>query len=73
MHDKLDSLYVFADYDEDAIYQETVCFINGLRDSHQTALMDLTYLGRGDYGEVDWSNAYKQLEGDMGDVSGDYF
>ena len=73
MHDKMDFLDVFAEYDEDAIYQETICFINGLRDSQQTALTDLSYLGWGDYGEVDWSNVYKPLEGDMGDLSGDYF
>ena len=71
MNDEVDALPVPAE-DGDAIYQETVVFINDLREDQQATLVALMYLGRGDYSEGEWSDAYNMAEGELTDHTGEY-
>jgi len=72
MDDEMDSLKVHDDCDDGAIYQEAVAFINDLREDQQATLVALMYLGRGDYSEEEWSDAYNLAEGELGDHTGEY-
>ena len=72
MDDEMDSLKVHDDCDDGAIYQEAVAFINHLREDQQATLVALMYLGRGDYSEEEWSDAYNLAEGELSDHTGEY-
>lgn len=72
MDDEMDSLKVHDDCDDGAIYQEAVAFINDLREDQQATLVALMYLGRGDYSEEEWSDAYNLAEGELSDHTGEY-
>ena len=72
MDDEMDSLKVHDDYDDGAIYQEAVAFINDLREDQQATLVALMYLGRGDYSEEEWSDAYNLAVGELSDHTGEY-
>ncbi|RUR12635.1 DUF3775 domain-containing protein [Legionella sp. km772] len=72
MNDEMDSLQVLADDGDDAIYQEVVSFINDLREDQQATLVALMYLGRGDYSEEEWVDAYHLAEDELSDHTGEY-
>lgn len=68
--DDMDSNYVLADYPDDAVYQETISFIDHLRPDQQATLVALFYLGREDYSE--WEDAYQFALQEMTDHTGQY-
>ena len=72
MVDDLDALHVLVDDEEDAIYQEAVQFINDLREDQQATLVALMYLGRGDYSEDEWPDAYQMAQDELTDHTGQY-
>lgn len=48
---------VLADYADDPVYEELESLIESLNEDEQIDLVALTWLGRGDYGADDWSEA----------------
>lgn len=70
--DDMDALYVLADYQDDAVYQDVVESINNLRVDQQITLVALMYLGRGDYSKAEWSEALGIAQQEITDHTGQY-
>jgi hypothetical protein len=70
--DDMDALHVLAEDEDDATYQETVEFINDLREDQQATLVALMYVGRGDFIAGEWDEAYKTALEEMTDHTGEY-
>jgi hypothetical protein len=68
--DDMDSMYVLADYQDDAVYQEVVEYVNNLRPDQQASLVALMYLGRGDYDE--WHDAMTFAQEELPEHTGEY-
>ncbi|CEG56542.1 DUF3775 domain-containing protein [Legionella fallonii] len=68
----MDSLYVLADYQNDPVYEETVDFIDNLRPDQQATLVALMYLGRGDYSEKEWNEAFDFAQDELTEHTGEY-
>ncbi|KTD64915.1 hypothetical protein Lsan_0908 [Legionella santicrucis] len=69
---EMDSLYVLADYQDDPVYQETVEYIDGLRPDQQATLVALMYLGRGDYNQEEWEEAFNFAQDELTKRTGEY-
>ncbi|KTD09083.1 hypothetical protein Lgra_2318 [Legionella gratiana] len=69
---EMDSLYVLADYQDDPVYQETVEYIDGLRPDQQATLVALMYLGRGDYSQDEWEEAFNFAQEELTEHTGEY-
>ncbi|STY29973.1 Protein of uncharacterised function (DUF3775) [Legionella wadsworthii] len=70
--DDMDSLYVLADHQDDAVYQETIEYINNLRSDQQATLVALMYLGRGDYTQDEWEDALSFAQEEITEHTGEY-
>lgn len=70
--DEMDPLFVLADYQDDAVYQEAVAIINDLRPAQQATLVALMYLGRGDYTSETWEDAFNFALEELTDHTGEY-
>lgn len=70
--DDMDSFYVLADHQDDAVYQETIEYINNLRPDQQATLVALMYLGRGDYTQDEWEDALNFAQEEITEHTGEY-
>ncbi|KTD71125.1 MULTISPECIES: DUF3775 domain-containing protein [Legionella] len=70
--EEMDAFYVLADYQNDPVYQETVEYIDNLRLDQQATLVALMYLGRGDYTQDEWEDAFNFAQEEMTDHTGEY-
>ncbi|CEK10551.1 DUF3775 domain-containing protein [Legionella hackeliae] len=70
--DDMDASYVLADYSDDLVYQEVTQAINDLRPDQQVTLVALMYVGRGDYSEKEWEDAYRTAREEWTNHTGEY-
>lgn len=70
--DEMDSLYVLADHQDDPVYQEVVEYIDDLRPDQQATLVALMYLGRGDYSQDEWEDAFNFAQDELTKCTGEY-
>ncbi|MCL9683887.1 DUF3775 domain-containing protein [Legionella maioricensis] len=60
-----DTEQVLADHPDDLSYLEVSQIIESLDPDQKVDLLCLMYLGRGDFGENDWSNAHKEARNNL--------
>ncbi len=70
--DDMDASYVLADYADDLTYQEVTQAINNLRPDQQATLVALMYIGRGDYTQAEWEDAYRVAREQWTNRTGEY-
>ncbi len=60
-----DIAQILADHPDDLSYIEVEKIIEDLSEFEKVDLLALMYIGRGDFGETDWSGAHKEAKNNL--------